>query len=169
MVIIIMILASSLIPSCNLPIEWGDLALPGERLYFNSFESLADTVGWSGYGVRTFSSEAPPGGGNQSLNVSGGCIWPHAFFTLGPSPEDHNVTLRCWGKKLLGGGTVSLRVVGSQTKEIRIPVIDSVWTQYHASQSLFCPADQQLEISMGAGGIVAGAMLVDMVEIVEMN
>ena len=41
-------------------------------IYFNSFESPQDTIGWQGYGAREFRNDVPPSGGNQSLYISGG-------------------------------------------------------------------------------------------------
>ncbi|MCU0453005.1 MAG: hypothetical protein MUE68_05060 [Bacteroidetes bacterium] len=58
-----------------------DCQQPGEPLAERSgpvvqfsFESDADTTGWSGYGGYRFAPDVPLGGGRRSFEVSGGCI-----------------------------------------------------------------------------------------------
>ncbi len=135
----------------------------GELVYFTSFEKDADTSGWQGYGYD-LRNEAPSNGGNRSLFVSGGCIWPHALLNLKPLEQDSRLIIRCWGKNLGIGGGVSL-AIDDFRKSIHISVQDQEWTAYESSDTLFCPAGSKLSLLLGAGGFVSSAMLVDLIEI----
>ncbi len=136
----------------------------GEVVYFTSFEKDADTSGWQGYEYG-FRNEAPPKGGNRSLFVSGGCIVPHGLLNLKPLDHDSRLIIQCWGKNLGIGGGVSLGVDDGFRKKIHISVQNQEWTAYESSDTLFCPAGSKLSLSVGAGGIVSSAMLVDLIEI----
>ncbi|HUI29834.1 MAG TPA: hypothetical protein VLX91_06420 [Candidatus Acidoferrales bacterium] len=118
-----------------------------------------------------FRNVAPSGGGKQSLFVSGGCIVPHAQYKIGKISQDGHYVLRCWGKNLGVGGVVILG--GSQNAfeggGIYINVGDTSWTLYQSADTLFCPADSSLWLTMISGGFVESAMLVDEVRVVKMN
>ena len=45
----------------------------------------------------------------------------------------------------------------------------SDWKFYQSTDTLYCPANRQLKLSLASGGIVAGAMLVDLIEIIEVK
>jgi hypothetical protein len=150
--------------SCQKSVEPGEAS--GEFLYTTSFESDADTVGWWGYGGRTFRYDAPPGGGERSLVVSGGCIIPHACVDLPPLSQAAFVSLRCWGKALERGGAVTLELASDPGQSIFLSVLDSNWTPHASADSLFCPANEHLRLSLRSGGIVAGAMAVDLLEVI---
>jgi len=138
-----------------------------DYIYFNSFESPADTAGWRGYGGVSFREDAPPGGGKQSLYVSGGCIAPHFYKYLPPLEHDAHLILRCAGKDLAIGGYVSLIWIDEDDRwhNIGIGVKDTTWTTYTSKDTLFCPAGQPLQLELDAGGLKPSAMLVDLVEI----
>lgn len=136
----------------------------GELVFFTSFERDADTSGWQGYGL-TLRNEAPPNGGNRSLAVSGGCLWPHGQFSLKALSEDSRLILRCQGRNLATGGGVSLEIPGNYGRGIHITVQDTVWRAYESTDTLFCPKGSSLNLVLGAGGIVWSAMLVDLIEI----
>ncbi|HVO75567.1 MAG TPA: YCF48-related protein [Ignavibacteriaceae bacterium] len=139
-------------------------------IYSNSFETPQDTIGLHGYGSIQFNSDAPPDGGNQSLYISGGCLWPHALFELGSFNSNGLYIIRCWGKNLQIGGDVSLNVEGNlPLNGINISVNEKNWTYYESAETLFCPAGKKLELSMNAGGIAASAMLVDKIEVVNVQ
>lgn len=140
----------------------------GPLVYLNSFESTQDTVAWTGYGGRVLKNDAPPGGGNRSLLVSGGCVVPHACYELKISGGGRFV-LRCWGKNLALGGEVGLRVKNARCPGIRITVTDTVWTHYRPSDTLFCPTNDTVQLLLNSGGVVASAMLVDVIEIIKVN
>ncbi len=153
-------------PSCDLLMGIHP-NIPGGVIYFNSFESSLDTVGWQGYGAREFQSEAPPGGGRQSLFVSGGCLAPHAWIEFTTPARETELRLRCWGKKLINGGSVGLYPKdGVPVRGISISIGDSLWRHYQSPDSLVCPANTPVRLEMMSGGIIAGAMLVDVVEVI---
>jgi hypothetical protein len=136
-------------------------------IYSNSFESPLDTIGWMGF--MEFRNEAPPGGGNQSVFISGGCIWPHAWIEIGPFNESSSYIIRCWGKDLQIGGGVSIYVEGEYSNQVNINVNGKEWKYYTSENSLFCPAGKKIIIAMGAGGIVASAILIDEIELVKVG
>jgi hypothetical protein len=139
-------------------------------IYSNSFETPQDTVGMLDYGFIDFNTEVPPDGGNQSLYVSGGCLWPHAMIELGPFNRDGLYKIRCWGKDLEIGGGVLLNVEGNKTLGgINIGVNEKNWTFYESPETLYCPAGKKMELSMGAGGIAPSAMLIDKLEVVKIQ
>ncbi len=138
-------------------------------IYSNSFESSADTVGWTGYGSMQFNSDVPPGGGKQSLFVSGACLVPHAAYRIGKAMVAGRFVLRFWGKNLGVGGGVGLGFAPSPASGIGVSVRDSAWTFYESGDTLDCPADSTLWLNMAAGGIIPSAMLVDNVEVVRIG
>lgn len=152
--------------SCQHSVE--PQATIGEIVYFNSFESVADTVGWSGYGAIAFRSDAPPGGGKQSLFVSGGCVIPHAYVDIATAAEDNYLIIRCWGKNLGVGGGVWIEVANSRT-HVGTDITDKDWAFYTSRDTLFCRANQTVRLCMVCGGIVSSEMLVDLVEVVRLR
>jgi hypothetical protein len=136
-------------------------------IFSNSFESSQDTVGWCGYIV--FHPDAPSEGGRQSAYISGGCIWPHAWIELPPVETDGFFLLRCWGKDLEIGGSLSIETEDNNSKRAYIPVNNKTWTLYESAETLYCPSGKKILLSMGAGGIVPSAMLVDKIEIVKVD
>ena len=136
----------------------------GEQIYFNSFESQSDVVGWEGNAFN-FSGEAPEHGGKQSLCVSGGCVIPHAQYTLGPQNTDCNLIIRFWGRNLSNGGGVTLSVNKAGGEHIGFDISDKDWTLYESQEMIFCPANTSLTLSMISGGIAFSSMLIDMIDI----
>ena len=143
-------------------------------IYFNSFESNADTTGWWGYGDFGFYDSAPQDGEDRSLYISGGCIWPHAVLDLEPLNEDRLLILRCWASPVYGGqveqsGIISLIVSGDFSDSIEISITESSWAAYQPSDTLFCPANHSLSLNLSCGGFVPGSMLVDLLEIIRIK
>ena len=58
--------------------------IPLDSFYFNSFEKNSDTTGWYGIGSEHIVEDAPDVGGKHSLEVSGGCVIPHAYYRFAP-------------------------------------------------------------------------------------
>lgn len=138
----------------------------GISLYYNSFETNADTVGWRGHGTMSFRSEAPPGGGRQSVCVSGGCASPHAVFDLPPSGKDRLLELRCWGKGIGEGGYAALvgGVFSGPADRIEVRIAESEWTPYR-SKTLNWPANEPITLEIGGSGFLPGAALIDLLEV----
>ena len=136
--------------------------------YFNSFESSSDTAGWYGISVGDIVEEAPTVGGKYSLEVSGGCVIPHAYYRFIPITEDCSLVLKCWGKNLSNGGSISL-YTENQSGSIHISVSESVWTNYISEDTLHCMPGNTLMLELNSGGIISSAMLIDQIEITEVD
>jgi hypothetical protein len=135
-----------------------------QQIYFNSFESQSDTVGWRGYAFN-FSNDVPLHGGKKSLSIAGACLLPHAQYTLSAQNTDYHLVLKLWGKNLSNGGSVNLYVNKSGYKEISFDVSEKDWTLYESHDTIYCPANTSLTLSASAGGIIYSEILIDMVEI----
>jgi hypothetical protein len=141
----------------------------GVVVYSNSFESPSDTVGWMRQGSLEFRQDAPPGGGSQSAYISGGCFAPTASFDISPVDEDRYLRLRCWGKGSIEGGFICLEQSSELFHGICVDITDSVWTSYEAPDTLFCPRNFPLRLSLTSGGIFFNSMLVDRLEIIRIK
>jgi hypothetical protein len=139
-----------------------------QQIYFNSFESQSDTVGWRGYAFN-FAIDVPSQGGKKSLSISGGCILPHAQYIVSAQNTDYHLVLKFLGKNLSNGGSVNLYVNKAGYKEISFDVSKKDWTLYESRDTLFCPANTSLTLEVMAGGIISSAILIDMIEISKLN
>jgi hypothetical protein len=139
-----------------------------QQIYFNSFESQSDTVGWKGYAFN-FSDDVPSHGGKISLSISGGCILPHAQYTVSAQNTDYHLVLKLWGKNMSNGGSVYLNVNKTGYRGIGISVSEKEWTLYESQDTLFCPANTSLTLGAIAGGIMSSAILIDLIEIRKLN
>jgi hypothetical protein len=155
---IIFLILSLTVSSCEKANE------PGEQIYFNSFESQSDTAGWIG-NAFTFANDSPKHGGKKSLGISGGCVLPHAQFTVSPQNTDCYLIFKFWGKNLSNGGAVFLEINKQGYRGYSFDVADSDWTLYESPDTLFCPANTSLTLGAISGGISSSAILIDMVEI----
>lgn len=156
---IIILLAAS---SCEKESQSDFLA---NTIYFNSFESESDIAGWEGVDINSIVEEAPSTGGSKSLMVSGGCVIPHAYYTIEPMVEDCDVVLRCWGKNLSNGSGISL---GNEdwSESVTISVSEETWNYYISEDTLHCSKGEKLNLQLISGGFIPSSMLVDMIEIV---
>jgi len=141
---------------------------PIDSFYFNSFERSSDTVGWYGIYENSIVEEAPKLGGRYSLVVSGGCIVPHAYYQFATLTEDCNLILKCWGKNLSNGGSLSL-YMEDHPDRVHISVSEASWTKYISEDTLHCAAGSVLVLELNSGGIISSAMLVDQIEITEVD
>lgn len=135
-----------------------------QNIYFNSFESQSDTVGWIGNAFN-FDIDVPSHGGKKSLSVLGGCIIPHAEYTINPQSTDCYLKVEFWGKNLSNGGGVWLAVNKDGYSNISFDVTSKKWTLYESQDPIFCPANTSLTIGAISGGISSSAILIDMIEI----
>lgn len=138
------------------------------QIYFNSFESDSDIEGWLGYAFKLI-NVAPENGGKKSLFISGGCIIPHAQYTVNPQNTDCYLILKFWGKNLSNGGGVSLSVNKIGYRGIGIDVSQKNWILYESQDTLFCPANSSLTLGITAGGIYSSSILIDMLEIKKLS
>lgn len=143
----------------------------GTAIYFNSFESPSDTLGWSTYGTVMLADDAAPGGGSRSIHVSGGCTDHSPTLRLGPITDGGHFALRCWAKRR---GYVTQPVVMTIAEEldqgmIRIDVTTSEWRAYLPNETLFCPPNRSLLISLAAFGFAGGTLQVDLLEVLQLE
>ena len=139
-------------------------------IYYNSFETKEDTVGIKYFAGRITGDDASPGGGKRSLYVSGGCIIPHVVLPIPAQTDNGYYQLKCWGKALVRGGIVELSTdSSSKNNYISIFIEDKHWDHYQNTDSLYCPANTTMWISLISGGDNPGGMLVDQIEIVKIN
>ena len=136
----------------------------GEIIYFNSFESPKDTVGWTGYaGIRLY-EEAAPEGGNYSLLVSGGCPIPHALYKIGPFQRNAGLVIEGWGRAKDAGGGVSLQTnfFSDEARKYTGFSIDAEdWKFFQSEEIMSVERGDVLYIHINAGGIVPGTVLID--------
>jgi hypothetical protein len=141
---------------------------PLDSFYFNSFETNSDTTGWYGISSEHIVEDAPKVGGKYSLEVSGGCVIPHAYYQFAPLSEDCSLVLKSWGKNLSNGGSIHLRIE-DYSDHIGISVSEPEWTEYICEDTINCPAGSTLILELFSGGIISSAMRVDQIEITELN
>jgi hypothetical protein len=134
-----------------------------ETIYFNSFETAADTLGWQGISTKMFTDEPAPGLGQKSLLISGGCIQPAASLLLASSPTSGENHLSCWGKKGAVGGAIQLSVYSDRevTSQLRLHIDSDDWKFYEVTGKLDCPSSSILKLEMWVGGIIFNSMYVD--------
>jgi hypothetical protein len=142
---------------------------PEEVLYQNSFEANADTVGLYGFGPKSFSGDVPAGGGRRSLCVTGGCTVPHVCCDLLLVDAESRLKLSCWGKMQSRGGRIELSLCTSSSPVLSITIKDTVWTQYQSAETIVCPKNERLHLSMCTDTTANSSMLVDVVTIVRIN
>jgi hypothetical protein len=140
---------------------------PEQQVYFNSFESKSDTVGWIGNAFN-LDIDVPSHGGKKSLSVLGGCIIPHAEYTIEPQSSDCYLKIKFWGKNLSNGGSLMLAVNINRYNSISFDVSEKEWTLYESQDPLFCPANTSLTLGIISGGIYSSAILIDMIEITKL-
>lgn len=145
-----------------------DAVYPADSFFFTSFESPADTAGWNRIGMQNIEEDAPKVGGSYSVQISGGCVIPHAWYSFAPLIEDASFLLKCWGKNMSNGGSVSLQAE-NQSGYIYIPVSETEWTEYVSEDTLHCTAGCILRLELNSGGIMASAMRVDQIEITALD
>lgn len=158
---VLLVLAILAFAGCDL--LGGTDDVPDGVIYSTSFESPADTSGWTGNGAMALREEAPAGGGARSVLVSGGCVIPHSALSF-VAPMDGTVALRVWAKNLAIGGGVRLRNATTD-ESVSLGVTEESWTRM-TSETLSVDAGDQLQLWMHAGGFVASAMLVTQVAVV---
>lgn len=140
----------------------------GNVVYFNSFETESDTAGIESYGNCYLYNEASPGGGEQSLYVSGSSFIPHARFTIDSGNDFGIYQLSFWGKTIIDICYINFSSDGPALSNwTTISINDSSWHYYQTTDSIFCQGDEKLVITLTSGGDNPGGMLVDQIQIVK--
>ncbi|MFH0990806.1 MAG: hypothetical protein V1799_12400 [bacterium] len=149
--------------SCNISDQSASPA--GYLIYSTSFEDSTDLKEWRGHGGYDRYAGGSPNGGKFSLYVAGGCIVPHAQIDLPPLRERSALILRCWGRRVVDGGSVTLSIIGpASAPSAHLVIADSVWKHY-STEKIVCPENAHPQIALMAGGIKAASMLVDNIEV----
>jgi hypothetical protein len=155
------------------PYEPSQEELDAGIVYFNSFESAADTLGWEGITGEMFVGDPAPGGGERSLHISGDCIQPTAHIVFPPDGSDRGYILGFWGKldDARQTGTLILAVKGDdgQREERALTVDGDQWTFYRSEKPLYTSADEALRLEIMIGGIVSASMSIDHIIIEEFD
>lgn len=162
---LIIILPALSVHSCE---KYADPLIPDNSFYFNSFESTSDTAGWYGISTDHRIEDAPAVGGRYSIQISGGCVIPHARYIFSPLAESLDLVLKCWGKNLSNGGSVNLYTM-DYSKAAHISVSESSWTRYQCEDTLHCSKGDTLVLDLISGGFLPSAILIDQLEIMELE
>lgn len=131
-----------------------------KEVYFNSFETKQDTVGWNGLRAFMMVDEPAPYSGAKSLYVGGGCIQPAASLELNNIPST-SYYVSFWGKaedKNLSGGITFSN--GSNEEPLDVTINNEEWKFYDIG-----PVQKNdllpLKIDLIIGGIIPANMFID--------
>ena len=129
--------------------------------YSTSFEDENDLNGWEGILLAQLRNDAPPGYGDKSVLISGGCIIPHASLKLPPPGSILKVRVELYAKLLLNSGFCELYMGNDHHHSQFVSIKDTSWAYYRFDKAIIWPADSTMTINLNSGGFIAGAMLVD--------
>jgi hypothetical protein len=154
-IILVILLATVLFSffiTCKNPIETNS-----HLIYFNSFESYKDLIGWKGMNVGDLKSFPAPLGGKKSIFITD--ITKYKFSA---PKKDLTISISFWGKSISGGGAMEFYVGNHDPWERNYIVIsDSSWKYHTTSEMISWPADSTFSIELNAGGILGRSMLID--------
>ena len=155
----LMVLLVLLLPGCP---EW-PFEPDKSVVYFNSFETPADTSGWTGLSPTMFVEDPAPGQGLRSLRIGGGCVQPTAYWNLDPVFGEGDYQLSFWGRvnDANQSGTVILRRTDVSDREIGITLHENRWVYYRNPNTLHVPAGSRMRIEIVIGGYVPASMNID--------
>ena len=140
--------------------------------YSTSFEKNESMKDWEGGEYLRFYNDAPKGGGERSLYVSGGCVQGHEKLNLGKIEIDNLYTIRLWGKVLVSNGNLKLFTVSPESEYMELGTIwinDNDWKEYLFESKISAPIGYDLKLTASSGGKIPGGMLIDLLEISELN
>ncbi|HQU71041.1 MAG TPA: hypothetical protein PKV71_17200 [Calditrichia bacterium] len=140
-----------------------------KTVFFNSFESAQDTMRWYWNGQRSLVRDTPPEGGITALRIAGKQALPVASFLTRPVAKGGYFMIECWGKMEKTGGFIQLSTVSDHqvSEAIQVEIIEPEWRVLRSGDILFCPPNTSLMLTMQAGTVIEGSMLVDMLRIVK--
>jgi len=153
-----LLLLVATLPSCDS--VFGPSNKDSSVVFRSSFETEESFEVWNGYAITQY-DEPCPSGGMHSAQVSGGCIIPHAYIYLPASNRDRYLSISFWARLLGNGGSVDFSIIDTASSQ-SFAINDTTWTLFQTNEALFCPANHIPRIQMLSGGIVYGAMLVDL-------
>ena len=139
-----------------------DNEVTSNLIYSNSFENHAMVSDWTN---AWLSGDVYKDGGDSCLCVSGGCIIRPTQYTYGPVKDTLKFGIRFWAKSGNGGGFVQIRNDTLQNSYYLFRIENPEWKLYETDSVLTCPAKGLIRLSLVAGGIAGGTILVDNLEI----
>lgn len=139
----------------------------GQTVFLNSFESPRDTLSWYWSGKHRLISDAPPGGGQYALEVKGDRALPAASFISQPLRYGGYFTIQCWGKVNDVGSYLQLSTISDHEvgDAIQLHIMNPEWEFLQSSEVLYCPPNQSLMLSLQAGILKDGAVMVDLIRV----
>lgn len=130
-------------------------------LFFNSFENSNQIKNIeSGF----LSPNTPLYGGDSSLVVSGGCVWPHVRFSIGSFHQNMDLHIECWAKSF-DNGQIRMYMIDYEDDGVFITVNDTAWNYYENDSLFHYIANQDIIIEMSSGGLIQETMWVDLLKI----
>ncbi|MDZ7261811.1 MAG: hypothetical protein ONB05_06875, partial [candidate division KSB1 bacterium] len=113
--------------------------------------------GWQNYGGQ-LRHEAPPGGGEWSLEISGGCEWGWVYQPLPQIKNNEIWRLSCWARRTssLGGGEIAWFLPGSRQSLKSVFIPDTLWTQASLVDTFSLSETDTVTVLLQGGGGVAG-------------
>jgi len=128
--------------------------------YSNSFETLNDTIDWTGITRHNFVRNPAPNGGEYSLKIGGGCMRPAATIIIkGLNAGFYKVSF--WAKVLEHDKLGSITILTNSNDELSSTIINSnVWTKYESDQ-LYIHSSSELFVNINIGGIIPEHLYLD--------
>ncbi|UCE17710.1 MAG: hypothetical protein JSV84_12605, partial [Gemmatimonadota bacterium] len=137
-----------------------DECLPGNVIYFNSFETSEDTIDWIGLSTRMFIDDSVPGCGRKSLHIGGGAasMQPIAILEFQPQSKEGYYTMSCWGKSMNYGSIVLTTPEHGWDEDniIELRIEGPEWNLYTTEESVFCTGNHRLQIGIIVHGYFSG-------------
>lgn len=136
-------------------------------VYFNSFETPQDTLSWYWANNYHLINDAPPGGGKHSLKVKGGRVLPAASFISQPLRYGGYFTVSCWGKVIDIAGYLQLATISDHDLDgaIQLHILDPEWKYIESTDTLFCPPNRSLMLTLQPGLMAEGSLAIDMIRV----
>jgi len=124
-------------------------------------------AGWENYGGQS-RRDAPPGGGQWCLELSGGCVWGYCSQPVPNIQHGEIWRLSCRAKRFgYGGGLLGWRIRPHEHRYYDIFVSDTVWTQISRVDTFaLVPGDTVNVVLQGGGGIIGvGGAYFDLLQV----
>jgi hypothetical protein len=136
-------------------------------VFLNSFETPKDTLSWYWSGKYRLTTDTPPGGGSFALEIKGRKALPAGTFISRPLRHGGYFTVECWGKMKNAGGFVQLATISEHevAETIRIPIFEPEWQFLQSTDTLYCPPNRSLMLSIQAGLDNEGEMVLDLLQV----
>jgi hypothetical protein len=136
-------------------------------VFLNSFESPEDTLSWYWAGEYRLTTDTPPGGGKFALEIKGRNALPAGTFISRPLRHGGYFIIECWGKMKNAGGFVQLATISEHevTEAIQILILEPEWKFLQSIDTLYCPPNRSLMLSLQAGLDREGEMVIDLLQV----